>query len=237
MRGIIGIKPQAVTEEGLPRKKHRAGFPSFGRHALPGVAPPGILREDFRELDSSVLLRTAGHVEQLVLVQSVTGHAHVGHGRFHGRTFPNTTEDDVARALWLDPEVVKRERQELIDEIRDYADRAAAGKADGTLSNADQDWEIARNIENARADIGVGPDDACRLAFLAAEPEGREEDIPDSSLRGLLEIDRKHDLCALESHLLFVAGRSVPETDLDHGRCTNLEFYRYAQDRLAETKS
>ena len=364
--------------------RYTKGHSGDGSSGLPLVAPPDVLREDFRELDSRVILRTTWHVEQLVLLQSVTGHAHMGHGMFHGRKFPNTTEDDVARALRLDPEVVRSDRQALIDEIRDYAERAAAGLADATPSNTDgepllgigifrdtevdpkgvlqglylgglrdrpeiraeaeqryganigwgecylvnrrvmhemglsgdvlahrghadeidefrkvglivdqpggdaaymyirhkagpgasddaavlmagklyglsaavgvfladavdtlekyasqmddQDASIARYIESACRGLGVTTDDACRLAFLAAMPEGREHEMPDSSLRGFLEIDRKHDICALESHLLFIAGRHLPAIDLDHGQSTNLDFYRYIEDRLGQVK-
>ena len=364
---------------------HHSHHPQHGAHSLPLVAPPEVLREDFRELDSRVLLRTSWGVEQLVLLQSVTGHAHEGHGVFHGRKFPNTTESDVARALSLDPEAVKAGRQELIDEIYDCAERAAAGGADRTPTNGagepllgigtlrsievdpegllqglyigglrdrpeirseaerhyhvnigwgacylvnkqvmhqmglsgdllarqghgdeleefrkvglivdrlgdgvdymyirhkvgpgasddaamvaagklygfsaavgvfladaidtiekfatkteDQDADLAQHVEEAYPALGLSRDDACRLAYLAAAPEGREHEIPDSSLRGLLEVDRKYDICALESHLLYLAGRPVPEIDLDHGQSTNLEFYRYVEERLAQERA
>lgn len=338
------------------------------------------MREDFRELDSRVIMRTAWHVEQLILLQSVTGHAHMGHGLFHGLRFANTTEDDVARALRLDPDVVKADRQELIDEIKDYAEQiTSGGNNDSLLGNigepllrigtfrnlkvdplgvlqglylgglrddpairseaekrysanigwgqsylvnkkvmhmrglsgdilaqhghareldefrkvglivdepgedvsymyirhkagsgasddaaivlagklygfsaavgvfladaidtlekyatlyADQDSGIANFIAEMCSDLGVGIDDACKIAYLAAIPTGNEHNIPDSSLRGLLEIDRKYDICALESHLLYVEGKHVPEIELDHGQTTNVRFYRYIDEIL-----
>jgi hypothetical protein len=365
-------------------------FPSAGRTwrhertKLTHIAPVNILAEDFRELDSHVILRTAWHIEQLVLIQSVTSHAHMGHGVFHGRKYPNTTEDDTARALRLDPNVVKIDRQQLIDEVMEYAERAVHGEADETLLNeygeplmrigsfrnirvdpkgvlqglylgglrdspetraateqkygikigwgkcylvnkkvmeamgfngeilarkghgeyieeyhktglitntpgkdvaymyirykvgpgasddaavisagklygysaavgtfladaidtlekyavktADQDFEIANHIAEICPDLGVGPDDACRIAYLAAAPEGREHEVPDSSLRGLLEVDRKFDICALESHLLYVEGKPVPEIELDHGQSTNMKLYNYINERLDEEK-
>lgn len=344
------------------------------------IAPAEIIREDFRDLGSSVLLRTAWNVEQLVLMQSVTSHAHMGHGLFHGCKYPNTTEDDVARAMRLDPVIVKSDRQKLIDDIKAYAVAAIAGTAEDTLADADgepllgigtfrqlrvdpkgvlqglyvgglrdrldvraeaekrygvtigwgkcylinkrimrdmnlsgdvlarqphgdridefkrigmivdmpdkdvaymyirhhagpgasddagiimagklygpsaavgafladavdtlekyatreadQDAEIAEYIEANCPDLGVGRDDAVKIAFLAAAPDGHQNEVPDSSLRGLLEVDRQYDLCAIESHLLFAAGRQTAEIELDHGQSTTYELYSYIEDRL-----
>ena len=95
---------------------------------LPGVAPPDVLREDFEALNAKTLLRCTADVEELILMQSIEGHAHEGHGLFHGRRFPNTTIDDIARALRLNPADVKEERQILIDEVREFAERAIAGE-------------------------------------------------------------------------------------------------------------
>lgn len=319
----------------------------------------------------------------MILIQSVTSHAHAGHGMFHGSRYPNTTEDDTARALRLDPTAVKTERQKLIDDIRDYAKRAIDGKVGGHLVNADnqpllgiglfrhlefepegvlrglylgglrdepeiraeaerkygkrigwgecylvdrqvmrelgitgdilaheshannleeykkvglitdkpgptvsymyirhhtgpgasddaaivmagklyggvsaavgafladavdtlekyaeraadQDAEIAEFIELAWKDIDVSRDDAAKLAFLAAIPEGHENDVPDSSLRNLLEIDRTYDVCAIESHLLYLSNSPYEEIDLDHGEATTKEFYDYIESRLKE---
>lgn len=349
---------------------------------LHGVAPPDLLSRDFAALDARLVLRCAYDVEQLLLMQSIEGHAHAGHGLFYGKTFPNTTVEDVARALRLDPEAVKRDRQDLIDEISNWVERAASGEdlrsatngegapllrcgtlrhlevepvgvlrglylgglRDGTrirsaankrygiemgygrcvlvdqqvlhrlgldgfdlsqkgheheietfqqaglfaeepgehvvfmyvrykegpgasddaaivmagkrwglsaavgcfLADAvdtlekyvpvysDQDSRISEQIEASCGDLGVTADDAVDLAYLAAIPEEMEGRLPDSSLRHMLEIDRRHDQCALESHLAYVAGRPFSKMDLDHGECTNSEFYAYIEQRLAE---
>ena len=72
-----------------------------------------------------------------------------------------------------------------------------------------------------------------RLTFLAATPEGREDDVPDSSLRHLLSIDRTGDICALESHLLCVEGIEAPPVGLSHRRTPSSRFYAYARERVA----
>ena len=103
--------------------------PKLGKQPrLPGVAPPDLLREDFETLRAKTTLRCSAEVEEFVLMQSVEGHSHEGHGLFHGAKYPNTTIDDVARSLRLSPAAVKEDRQALIDEVRDFAQRAVAGE-------------------------------------------------------------------------------------------------------------
>ena len=65
-------------------------------HHRPGAALPEFIRQDFKALNSLETLRTTWPIEQLILIQSVQGHAHEGHALFAGRRFPNTTMDDVA---------------------------------------------------------------------------------------------------------------------------------------------
>lgn len=352
---------------------------------LAGVAPAYLLKEDFVALDARTTLRCSYDVEQLVLMQSVEGHAHAGHGLFYGKTYPNTTLDDVSRALRLNPEAVKADRQMLIDEVVDFVERVAAGEsvcvacnsegepllrcgilrqvevdpigvlrglylgglrddrdirklanerygvemgygecrlvdqavldslgmngydlsqrahedeieafeqaglfADGqgphvaymyirlktgpgasddaaivmagkmlglsgavgcfladavdTLEKyvpeyADQDSVISRMIEQSIPGLGLSPDDAVDLAYLCAIPEEMKGSLPDSSLRKLLEVERKHDQSAIESHLAYAAGRPFATMVLDHGECTNREFYDYIEDRYAGFES
>ena len=347
---------------------------------LEGVAPPAILKEDFDALDAKTTLRCSVDVEQLLIMQSVEGHSHMGHGIFYGKTYPNTTLDDISRSLRLDPNMVKADRQELIDEILEFVERAVAGvkmhtacneegepllrtgilrnlpidphgvllglyagglrddaeirmlanekydfemgygkcflvnqevlkdlgingydlarqsheheirafekaglfakNGDGNvaymyvryrlgpgasddaaivmagkmwglsaavgcfLADAidtlekyvpaynDQDSTISTYIERNYKDLNITKEDAVDLAYLCAIPHEMQGKLPDSSLRHMLEIDRKHDQCALESHLAFVAGNPYSLMELDHGECTNIEFYKYIEDQL-----
>lgn len=345
------------------------------------IAPYEMLREDFRELTSRIVLRTALDVEQLLLIPSVTSHAHIGANVFHGRRYPNTTEDDTVRALRLNTDLVKLDRQNLIDEVKDYATRVMAGESIDTLTNRkgeclmriglfryldidpkgivqglflgglrdeagvrheaekrynakigsgkshlvnkkvmselnlsgdilakeahenkieefkksglivdqpgedvasmyiryvagpgasddaailmagklfglsaaigvfladaidtlekytkvhrDQDSDLARFIEQQMPNLGMNRDDAYLLTYLAAVPEGEERVTPDNSVRGFLQVDRKHDLCALESHLLYLMGKPTPMMEIDQGKCTNMAHYRYIESRIA----
>jgi len=82
-----------------------------------------LIRQDFKVLDARETLRTTWTNEELLLMQSVQGHAHEGHGIFRGRRYPDTTLDDVTRALRRDPDEIRAARQALIDGIAGYVDR------------------------------------------------------------------------------------------------------------------
>ncbi len=352
-----------------------------------GVAPREIIQQDFKLLDTRETLRTTWENEELILIQSVEGHAHEGHGAFRGHRFPNTDIDDICLALRLHPEAIKAARQQLIDEIVDYVERTIHGDTptalqtgnnapllgintlrflrveardvlagiylgglrddtdirkeveqktgrrigggrcylvdkhvihrlnldgdqlahgefeeriaefhrDGlivghekaheegvtyqyirhrkgpgesddaaivasgllwgigvaigvfladaidtlekyVLSYRDQDLELARRVESGYSSLQFGRDEVHRLIELAAEPEDEEKELPDSSLRHLLSIDRKHDLCAIESHILAVEGVKCPTIGLGHSRTSSSWFYDSIRKRVEELK-
>ena len=345
---------------------------------LPGVAAPDILREDFEALNAKTLLRCSAEVEELILMQSIEGHSHEGHGIFHGRRYPNTTVDDVSRSMRLNPVDVKEERQLLIDEVMEFAERAIAGAPlrfacnlegeplircgalrcleidpmgvmKGLYAGGLRDGAEARGLANKRygVEMGFGEcylidqgalhrlgldgfelakkaheqdmrrfeeaglfakngdgnvaymyvrfkegpgasddaavvmagklwgisaavgcfladavdtlekyvpvygdqddqiskliaphvdltiDDAADLAYLCSIPRDMQGKLPDDSLRHMLQVDRKLDQCPLESHFAYLMGRPYSEMILDHGECTNVEFYEYIDRTLS----
>ncbi len=351
-----------------------------------GIAPYDRIVRDFRQLDSAEMLRTTWDVERLIHMQSVQGHAHEGHAMFYGVKYPNTTMDDIARALRLDPRSVREERQNLIDGVERYIDKVIAGEerpplhdnggtpllnsaslrdldvsgkevlqgfyagglrddpevrfetetrygitigggkcylidtrvmdemglngdilahgshedmidyyrdvglivgdegpdddhveymyirhrrgrgaSDDTaivaagmlfgpgasvgafLADAvdtlekhvlvfgDQDGRLARKIKDNFDDLDVSDADVRHLAYLSAVPEDCRIDVPDSSLRHLLLIDRQHDITAAESHLLFVQGRRYPPTRIGNEEVPNKDFYGYVAERLRKS--
>jgi len=101
-----------------------------------GIAPYDLIQRDFRELDATDNLRTTWDIERLILIQSIQGHTHEGHGAFHGHRFPNTSIDDISSALHLDPVWVRTERQQLIDEIKAYVDLVIGGDENPPLLNS-----------------------------------------------------------------------------------------------------
>jgi hypothetical protein len=342
-----------------------------------------MIRQDFQVLDARETLRTTWATEQLILLQSVHGHSHEGHGIFHGRRYPNTTLDDVTRALRLDPVRIRAERQELIDSIAGYANRVIRGneppalldeddhpllgistlrflqvkpadvlrglyvgglrdeadlrmeverergirigsgrsyfvdydrmralglnadelakgewdddiarfrreglivdeqraeeqgvtyqyirhqRGPGASDDAaivaagmlwgpgvsvgvffadaidtlekyvpayrDQDADLALRIEKDFPELRFGREEARTLTYLAAIPENVRDEVPDSSLRHLLSIDRQKDMCALEAHLLAVQGVPAPSIGLSHERAPSARFYAYVRERI-----
>ncbi len=347
-----------------------------------GGAPPEMLRKDFAILDSRETLRTNWAIEEILLIQSVQGHAHEGHGIFRGHRFPNTTLDDVVQALRRDTTAVKGARQALIDEVRGYARSAVIGSGQAALVDdlgnpllgvstlrflrvnpldvlrglylgglrddpdlraeteaetglrigggrsyhvdfavldelgltaddlahgewagriddfrerglivegrdaerrtvhyqyvrhrrgcgasddaaivgagfvwglgvalgvfladavdtlekyvprySDQDEDIAMEIEHEMPDLGVARHDVKRLIRIAVGDDGNGKDLPDSSLRHLLSVDRDTDLCALEAHILAVQGTPAPTIGLGHDRVPSDRFYETIRER------
>lgn len=102
----------------------------MSRHQHPaGVAPAELIVHDFREMDRKTQLATTWTLERTLIQIAVTSHAHEGHGVFRGRRYVDTTDDAVARALGLDPEAERRQRQTWIDDVRRYAERAIEREA------------------------------------------------------------------------------------------------------------
>src|SRR5438105_3090633 len=83
-------------------------------HEHLSIAPAPLLMQEWKYLQSREVLRTTWDVEEMIFLQSLASRAHQGHGSFHGRRFVDTAEDDVARALHLDPTAVRQSRQGLI---------------------------------------------------------------------------------------------------------------------------
>jgi hypothetical protein len=348
--------------------------------AATSVAPVELVREDFQRLIASVSLRTTQLVEDMILMQSIEGHAHEGHGAFGGRRFVNTTIQDTVLALGRDPKAIAAQRQDLIDEIVDWTTRAVQGlagnllvseegdclldiglfrqvevdptavlkglylgglrdnsqvrievekryglsigggecalvdvavmegmgldaeqlahgewqdrmeefrqrgmiveftgdesrrlrylyirhrKGGGTSDDAailaagklfgpsaalgafladavdtfekyvplacyaDQDDDLALWIEKHVPDIDPGREDLYKMTYLCAVPQGEQANVPDSSLRWMLTIDRKCDQTALESHLAYLQNRPYAPMLLAFERIQNRELYEW----------
>ena len=97
----------------------------------------GLIRADFDRLLNRERLDVSAAVERLILIQTVEGHAHNGHGEFRPRRFVDITTADVVRALRLDAAKVKRARQKLIDDVFGWVERALAGEDATALADAD----------------------------------------------------------------------------------------------------
>lgn len=49
------------------------------------IPPVNLIRKDFESLKEKVKLRTSKEVSDLILMQTIEGHAHNGHGEFSGK--------------------------------------------------------------------------------------------------------------------------------------------------------
>jgi hypothetical protein len=141
------------------------------------IAPAPLLLQEWRYLQSREVLRTTWDVEEMIFLQSLASRAHEGHGSFHGRRFVDTAEDDVARALHLDPVAVRRTRQRLIDEIAAYARRVMEGKMPAGARLLNEAREPLLGIGFFRH-MPVTPGDVLRGLYLGGlrdRPETRVE--------------------------------------------------------------
>lgn len=349
---------------------------------IKGTPPADAVKRDFDLLSNKLVLRCSSDVSDLLVLQSVEGHAHAGHSQFHGKRYPNTTQDHIAMALRLNPQAVKEDRQMLIDEVKHFAERLFNGEdiqyalnTDGEplmrcsilrfykielqsflmglyagglrdepgvreLANkiyqidlgygkahyVDQDildrlgltgYELAKmpHKQNMREyedeglfaelgkensaymfvryktglgasdDVGIimagklwgvsaaigcfladcidtlekystyygdqdakismhiqqickekiyDKSDAAKLAYLSAIPSDMGNQLPDSSMRHLLEVDSAQDISPLESYLQYLSNQPYSEIELDKGQCTNTELFDYIEQRLDE---
>ena len=97
---------------------------------------------------------------------------------------------------------------------------------------SDQDQNLARKIRENYARLDVSEAELRHIAYLSATPLESEILVPDSSLRHLLQIDRKHDLTAVESHLDFIQGKHCAPIHIGHESVMNKELYPYVQERM-----
>lgn len=152
-------------DEPAARRSSRLAVPR------PGVPPAVLIREDFEKLQASTLLRTSAEVEQLILMQSIEGHAHEGHGAFRGRRFVNLTMDDTVRALGFDPAAITAARQQLIDEVVTWAMKALDGKAPDRL--VDESGYPLFDVSSLRT-LRVDPAEVLRGLYLGGLRDNSE---------------------------------------------------------------
>lgn len=96
---------------------------------------------------------------------------------------------------------------------------------------ADQDDDLARHIGRECDDLDLNIEDVYRMIWLCAVPPERTGDVPDSSLRHLIEVDRDTDQTAIESHLAYLAGNPFSPQLLASEDVPNIEFYAWFEER------
>jgi len=99
------------------------------------IPPIALIKKDYESLKNKVKLLTSEEVSEIILMQSVEGHAHNGHGEFNGKKYVDTTLNDIVFSLGYDQFAVRSARQGLIDEIYDFVDRVLKGEKIDKLLN------------------------------------------------------------------------------------------------------
>lgn len=100
----------------------------------------------------------------------------------------------------------------------------------------DQDNELARYIKENYSFLDCDEEDACELAYLAAIPKERIDEIPDSSLRYLLSIDDETGQSAFETHINFIEGKPIQQMPVSHKRVPITDLYEFVKEKLAGIK-
>lgn len=96
----------------------------------------------------------------------------------------------------------------------------------------DQDKELAQHIKDNYAFLDVGEEDVYELAYLAAIPGDRVDEIPDSSLRYLLAIDDETGQSTLETHLNFIEGKPFTPIAISYKRVLISILYDFVKAKL-----
>jgi len=172
----------------LPRVWVRRMKDGHVRYRSPAVLSPGdllytmpigrdamhlkeIVRRDFESLVTSDRLRTDQPTEDLILMQSIEGHAHNGAGSFQKARFVDLTIDDVVKLLGRNPTDVRAARQRLIDEIRAFAQKTIAGGRPDRLVN--EDGEPFLRCHTLK-DLQVDPADVCRGLYIGGKRDNSD---------------------------------------------------------------
>lgn len=109
---------------------------------------------------------------------------------------------------------------DAVDTLEKYAARCA-----------DQDDEMAAMIAKEWPDLGVSEDQLELVTYLCAVPPGADFEVPDSSLRHFIEVDRNVDQTAFESHLAYIQGRPHARMKLAAEETDSELFYQWWEER------
>ncbi len=96
----------------------------------------------------------------------------------------------------------------------------------------DQDKELALYIKEKYPFLELDEKDVYELAYLAAIPAERVDEIPDSSLRYLLAIDQETGQSTLETHLNFIEGKPFIPIAISYKRILISHLYDFVREKL-----
>ena len=96
----------------------------------------------------------------------------------------------------------------------------------------DQDKDLALYIKDNYSFLDIGEKEVYELAYLAAIPEDRVDEIPDSSLRYLLAIDQETGQSSFETHLNFIEGKPFLPIAISYKRILISVLYDFVREKL-----
>jgi hypothetical protein len=97
-----------------------------------------LVNTDFDNMCKQVRLRTSPEIEELLFMQTIEGHAHEGDGAFrHKKRFPEVAIEDVVHALGYNTDDIKQQRQDLIDEMKNFTARIMRGDKISRYANSE----------------------------------------------------------------------------------------------------
>jgi hypothetical protein len=99
-------------------------------------------------------------------------------------------------------------------------------------SYRDQDKALSLHIKDNYPFLDMDENDVYELAYLAAIPENRVDEIPDSSLRYFLAIDQETGQSTLETHLNFIEGKPFLPIAISYKRIMISDLYDFVRDKL-----
>ncbi|MFA5147459.1 MAG: CBS domain-containing protein [Candidatus Omnitrophota bacterium] len=100
----------------------------------------------------------------------------------------------------------------------------------------DQDNDLARYIQDSYKFLDLDLDDVYELSYLAAIPQDRIDEIPDSSMRYLLTIDQETGQSTLEAHLNFIEGKPFLPIAISYKRILISVLYDFIKEKLKSIK-
>ncbi len=101
----------------------------------------------------------------------------------------------------------------------------------------DQDGNLSFQIARGFNSLQISMEDVYELVSLASIPEAEEHMIPDSSLRYLMSLDAKHQICAFRNHLDFIEGKPIVPLPISYKRILSNQFYEYINRRLLNVRN
>ena len=92
--------------------------------------------------------------------------------------------------------------------------------------------ELSLYIKDKYPFLDLDEKDVYELAYLAAIPAERVDEIPDSSLRYLLAIDQETGQSTLETHLNFIEGKPFVPIAISYKRILISQLYDFIREKL-----